>query len=104
VIIKLKHNITLSIQNKTVVEHANVFIIVDTRNIEIQCDFGSSYSGFNYPPISLSSQIPNLSIINHGFTMVYTRNIEIPCILEAHMVALTIPPSLSIPKYLICLL
>jgi len=56
------------------------------------------------PPISLSSQIPNLSIINHGFTMVYTRNIEIPCILEAHMVALTIPPSLSIPKYLICLL
>ena len=56
------------------------------------------------PPISLNSKIPNLYIINRGFTIVYTKNIEIPCILEAHMVALTIPPSLSIPKYLICLL
>jgi len=40
--------------------------MVDTRNIEIPCDFGSSYGGFNRPPITLNSQIPNLSIINQN--------------------------------------
>jgi len=34
----------------TKIEHANGFTIVDTRNIEIPCDFESSYGGFNSPP------------------------------------------------------
>ena len=51
---------------RTFVEHANAFTIVNIRNIEIPCDFGSSYGGFNHPPITLNSQIPNLSIINQN--------------------------------------
>jgi len=65
--------------DQTVVEHVDGFTMVDIRNIEIPRDFGSSCGGFTCPPITLNSQKPNLSIINHGFTMVDTRNIEIPC-------------------------
>ena len=32
---------------RTVVEHANGFSMVNTSNIEIPCDFGGSYGGFN---------------------------------------------------------
>ena len=40
---------------RTIVERANGFTMVDTRNIEIPCDFGGSYSGFN----RLASLFPN---------------------------------------------
>jgi len=32
---------------RTFVEHANGFTMVDIRNIEIPCDFGSSNGDFN---------------------------------------------------------
>jgi len=32
---------------RIIVEHANGFTMVNTRNIEISFDFGGSYGGFN---------------------------------------------------------
>ena len=40
--------------------------MIDTRNIEIPCDFGISYGGFNHAPYHSQFQIPNLSIINQN--------------------------------------
>ena len=52
--------------DKTVIEHANGFTMVDTMNIEIPCDFGISYGGFNHAPHHSQFQIPNFSIINQN--------------------------------------
>lgn len=53
---------------RTFFEHANVFTMVNIRNIDIPCDFGSSNGSFNSQPspthLTLNTQIPNLFTIN----------------------------------------
>jgi len=52
--------------DKIVVEHDNVFTMLNKMNIKFSCDAGSSYGFFapTLPHITLNFQVPNLYTIN----------------------------------------